>query len=117
MKEILSILLVTLVILTLYVALKVYRAKMKSKARVLSHFRFEDLFWNAEKGAWQLKLELFKKETLNVKALDENKEKFHDQSFDLNSGTLVVSLDSLEFRKASFVEVTSSDKSYFKVLK
>jgi hypothetical protein len=117
MKELLSILLVSLILLTIFVAIKVYRAKMKANALVLCHFRFEDLFWDAIKNAWQLKLELFKKETLLVKALNENKETFYEQSFDLPQGSLVIGLDSKEFRSAHFVEVTSSDKSYFKVLK
>lgn len=117
MKEILSILLVSLVLLTIYVSIKVYRAKMKSKALVRSHFRFDSLFWSAEKDAWQLKLELYKKESLLVKALDNNKACYYEQSFDLPSGDLVVGLDSKEFQKATAVEVVSSDKSYFKVLK
>tara|TARA_R110001592_G_scaffold237306_8_gene496271 strand:+ start:22513 stop:22866 length:354 start_codon:yes stop_codon:yes gene_type:complete len=117
MKELLSILLVSLVLLTIFVAIKVYRAKMKANAMVLCHFRFEELFWDAPKNAWQLKLELFKKETLLVKALDENKECYYEQTFDLPSGTLIIGLDSIEFKKAASVEVISSDKSYFKVLK
>lgn len=117
MKDILSILLFSLILLTIYVAIKVYRAKMKANAIVRSHFRFDNLFWSAEKEAWQLKLELYKKETLTVIALDANNEKFHEQSFDLPSGNLVVGLNSKEFQRARAVEVTSTDKSYFKVLK
>jgi hypothetical protein len=117
MKEVLSILLFSLILLTIYVAIKVYRAKMKANAIVRSHFRFDNLFWSAEKDAWQLKLELYKNETLMVKALDASNEKYYEQSFDLPSGNLVVGLDSKEFQRAKAVEVTSADKSYFKVLK
>lgn len=117
MKELLNIFLISLVVLTGYIAIRVYRERQKAKNKRHNHFKYLDLFWNAKKNAWQLKIELFQRETLVISALNEEKEKYYEQTFELEQGELIVSLDSKDFRKADFVEVKSKNKTYTKSLK
>lgn len=117
MKELLNIFVISLVVLTGYIAIRVYREKKLAKRKQFTHFKYLDLYWNAKKNAWQLKIELFQRETLVVSALNEEKEKYYEQSFVLEPGELIVSLDSKDFRKAEFVEIKSNNKVYTKSLK
>lgn len=116
MRELLNIFLISALILTIYISIKVIRERRKAKRKVFSHFRFDRLNWNAVSNTWQLHLELYKPEQLIVKALDAEKTYIGEDQFDLNKGDLIIGLESKNFKFAKFVEVSSKDKTYLKKL-